>query len=213
MTFTILIACSANVCRSPLASAVLAHAVALEQVDRSVSVVTGGLEAIAGQPACPEIARMAEARGLHSRSLVRHEASILTPDEIGAADLVLTADRRARSGVMKRMPFATGRTFTIREAAQLGAAALPEVRGHTLDDRLRSYVAAMNDVRGLSELPRTRRMVVLTSPWRRLAVHAHDIPDAHQGERAPHRAVYSLTASSSKQVARDLSTCAQVSVG
>lgn len=212
MTFSILIACSANVCRSPLAAAVLTHAVALQEVDRSISVATGGLEAITGQPVCPEVVRMTESRGIRSRTLVQHHSGVLTPDEIGAADLVLAADRRTRSGIMKRVPLAAARTFTIREAAQLGEVAIAEVRGHTLDDRLRAYVVAMNDVRGLSDLPRTRHVVALTSPWRRVSVHAHDIPDAHQGERAPHRVVYSLTSSGSKQVARGLARCAQVSV-
>jgi protein-tyrosine phosphatase len=213
MTFSILIACTANVCRSPFAAAVLVHAVSLEEVHRRIAVDTGGIDAVPGQPVCPDVVRMGESRGLRSRALVGHQAQVLTADQIEAADLVLAADRRTRSGIMKRVSRAAGRTFTLREAAQLGEVAVFEVRGQTLEDRLRSYVAAMNAGRGLRDLPRTRHMVAVTSPWRRVAVHGHDIPDAHQGERAPHRVVYALTTSSAQQVARGLARCAHVSVG
>lgn len=213
MTFSILITCSANVCRSPLAAAVLTRTVALEEVDRRITVDTGGIEALTGQAACPDVLRMAESRRLRSRTLAQHQAHLLTAEQIEATDLVLAADRRTRSGIMKRVPRAAGRTFTLREAAKLGEVAALEVSGHTLEDRLRSYVVAMNAVRGLSDLPRTRHMIAVTSPWRRVAVHAHDIPDAHQGERAPHRVVFALTTSSAEQLGRGLAGCAQVSVG
>jgi protein-tyrosine phosphatase len=207
MTFTVLIACSANVCRSPLAAAALVRAVALEEVGRLIVVDTGGIDVLPGEPTCPDLVRLADSHRFRSHDLIEHRARALTHDQVDVADIVLTADRRVRSGVLKRVPGAAPRTFTLREAAQLGSEAGREVQGRSVEERLRSYVAAMNATRGLTDLPRTRHVMALTTPWRRMAVHAHDVPDAHQGEHAPHRTVFQLTTTGAEEVARGLTTC------
>lgn len=208
MTFTVLVACSANICRSPLAAALLERAVALEAVGRVIAVESGGVDVPAGQRACPDTIRMTESHGIHGSALPQHLSRPLSTEQIATADLVLTSDRRIRSAVLKREPGVAARTFTLREAALLGEDAANHVEGRWLEDRLRSYVAAMNAHRGLTDLPRTRH--VLAAPWRRLAVHAHDIPDAHQGEQASHRVVFQLIASSTERVARGLVSSALV---
>lgn len=209
MTFTVLIACSANICRSPLAAAGLLQAVALGEAGGRIVVDTGGVDALPSAPVCTETARLADAHGLLSQELLEHRARGLTVEQVRSADLVLTADRRVRSTILRRVPQAGPRTFTVREAALLGPAAAPEVHGGDLDERLRSYVTAMNASRGLTDLPRTRRLRIPTAPWRGLTVHGHDIPDAHRGERAAHRTVYRLVTSSIDQVADGLGACAR----
>jgi protein-tyrosine phosphatase len=207
MTFRILVVCAANVCRSPLAAAVTTHSLAMNAAGRVVEVDTAGTEAQPGVPVCADVVRMAGARGLHPRALPVHVAHPVTLDQVEAADLVLTADRRVRSSIVKRAPQAGERTFTLREAANLGEHAAREVEGRFMDARLRSYVSAMNASRGLTDLPRTRHLV--SRPWRPVAVHAHDIPDAHQAERASHRAVYHLTVAAARQVTEGLVACTE----
>lgn len=207
MTFTVLVACSANVCRSPLAAVAFERAFALDELSRRIVIDSGGIDVLPGDPVCADAVRMAESRGIRSTTLTGHRAQALTLPQIGAADLVLAADRRVRSSIVKWVPDAASRTFTLREAAQLGGEAAREITGRTVDERLRSYVAAMNASRGLTGLPRTRYLLTPSAPWRRLVVHAHDIPDAHQNERAPHRAVYHLVSAGARDVARGLGVC------
>jgi protein-tyrosine phosphatase len=207
MTFTVLVACSANVCRSPLTAVTLERAFALDELSRRIVLDTGGIDVLPGDPVCADAVRMAESRGIRSPTLTGHRARSLTVPQIGAADLVLAADRRVRSSIVKRVPDAAARTFTLREAGQLGREATREIAGRTVEERLRSYVAAMNASRGLVDLPRTHYLLTPSAPWRRLVVHAHDVPDAHQNERAPHRAVYHLVAAGARDVARGLRAC------
>jgi protein-tyrosine phosphatase len=207
MTFHVLVTCSANVCRSPLVAAAFVRAIALSELSRVVVVGTGGVDVLPGDPVCPDIVKLADGHGLRSRDLVGHRARALTLAELDTADLVLAADRRVRSSIVKRAPEATSRTFTVREAARLLRAAADQVGGRTTaEDRLRSYVEAMNASRGLVDLPRTRYLPTPSTPWRRLVVHAHDLPDAHQNERAPHRTVYRLATAGAQQLAHGFST-------
>ena len=69
-------------------------------------------------------------------------------------------------------------------------------------------VAAMHASRGLIELPRTRRLLALPVTLRPLAVHDHDVPDAHQRDLAPHRIVFRLTADAAHRLGWVLSAAA-----
>lgn len=204
MTFRILIVCAANLCRSPLAAAAFERVVAQQGLEDRITIDSGGIDPPPGHSVCPEIVRLAASRGLHSRSLPHHVARPVSVAQLAAADLVLATDRRVRSELVKRTPYLAGRTFTLREAADLADLVAGELRGQSLSRRLTSFAATMNATRGFTELPRTRYVVPLPAPWRRVAVHAHDIPDAHQIERAPHRVVYRLTVTAAEHLAHDL---------
>jgi hypothetical protein len=48
----------------------------------------------------------------------------------------------------------------------------------------------------------------LVLPWRRLNVHAHDVPDAHVDRQVSHRAVYRALVPSMQELARHLTVYA-----
>jgi protein-tyrosine-phosphatase len=210
MTFTVLTVCSANICRSPLMTVSLERSLFAQRFGGDVVVRSGGVNAAVGEPVCQEIARLAQSHGLLSRVLELHRSTPLTREQIEGADLILAADRRLRSEVVKRArrPLSIDRTFTVREAAQLAAAACREVTGRTTDERLRSLTEQMNHSRGFTDLPAVEQLAALSRPWRRIAVHTHDVPDAHGDPQAPHPVVRRLIVQAAEQLAGHLAIAA-----
>lgn len=208
MTFNVLAVCSANVCRSPLAATLLDRALTGHLVRHHIQIRTCGLDAEPGAPACPVVTQSL-ARNRESRpALAEHRATLLSPAIFEQADLVLTADRHARAGVVRMFPQAHGRVFTMREAEQLslqlqetldpqGVAGVLTQDGQPRPDdmalRLREFVKQLDAQRGLGDLVRTHRWMTLSAPWRPLLIHGHDLPDAHLDHRVPHRLVLRLT--------------------
>lgn len=201
MTFSILAVCSANTCRSPLMAVTLGRSLFDQQMAGDVVVRSGGVNAAEGEPACPEIARLNRANGVMSRVLGQHHSTPLTDQLIEQADLILAADRQLRAAVVKRVrPTSVDRTFTLREATQLAQAACREIKGRSIDERLRNLTAQMNHSRGFTDLPAVERVGTLTRPWRRVAVHTHDVPDAHGDPQAPHSVVHRLVVPAAEQL-------------
>ncbi|WP_193611440.1 hypothetical protein [Nocardioides lijunqiniae] len=205
MTFTVLAVCAANVCRSPLMAVGLEHSLAAHGLGADVVVLSAGAVATTDAGVCPDVERLTRARGLPWLALGRHRSTPLTDELVDRADLVVTADRGLRSEVLKRArPGSTGRTFTLREAAELADPASARVQGHTVDDQLRSLVAQMNHTRGFIDLPGVERVTSRALPWRRLDVHTHDVPDAHDEPRAPHGVVCRLVVPAAERIATSL---------
>jgi protein-tyrosine phosphatase len=214
MTFTVLTVCSANVCRSPLMTVSLERSLFAQRIGGDVIVRNAGVNAAAGEPACPEITRLARSNGLVSRVLELHRSRPLTDEMIEGADLILAADRLLRAAIVKQAPpLSIDRTFTLREAAQLAARACREVKGRATDERLRSLTMQMNHSRGFTDLPAVERIAVLSRPWRRIAVHSHDIPDAHGEPQAPHSVVHRLVIPATDQLVGHLAVAAFGSTG
>jgi protein-tyrosine-phosphatase len=119
----ILVVCTANICRSPLAMVMLEHRVR-ERLgeDAPVWVRSSGVHARDGYPAAEESLRQADLRGLDLR---RHRGSVTTADEVASADLVLVMSERQRS-LLAGMHSAGARwTFTLPEFARLCGALKP----------------------------------------------------------------------------------------
>lgn len=210
MTFTVLTVCSANTCRSPLMTAILERSLLAQPFGINVTVSGSGVNAVPGQPVCPETARLARSNSLVSQALELHRSTPLTDDLIERADLILTADRRQRSDVVKRaLPLSVNRTFTLREAAQLAATASREVPAGDPEERLRQRTAQLNHNRGFTDLPGVVRLAALSRPWRPIAVHTHDVPDAHGDPRAPHSVVHRLVVSAAEQLVAYLASTGQ----
>jgi protein-tyrosine phosphatase len=219
MTFRILVVCTANVCRSPLAAALLTENLLTENgpgPTPGIAISGAGVGAVVGAPACREMRRTAATQGLPMTRLHHHRARQLTVGGVTAADLVLASDRQVRSAILRMAPDVAPRVFTLREAAALAEAAddglgtpgVRSLRGIDAEHRLRDLVAAMHASRGLIELPRTRRLLALPVTLRPLAVHDHDVPDAHQRDLAPHRVVFRLTADAAHRLGWVLSATA-----
>lgn len=143
--FTILVVCTGNVCRSPLAEQLLAKA-ANEGFAGSVVVTSAGTEAPVGAPMSPLAAEISVGRGADPSA---HSATQLTVDMVRDADLVLVASRAHRSEVARMLPRVARRLFTIREFGRL-AEAVTETAPKAAEsaDDLRELVAKAVGLRG-----------------------------------------------------------------
>ncbi|ROS78670.1 low molecular weight phosphatase family protein [Cellulomonas sp. PhB143] len=121
MPATVLAVCTGNVCRSPALERMLRR-----DLDDVVRVVSAGTQARATSPVDPPMAELMEADGLVTKGFAAQQ---LTARVIERADLVVTATREHRSAVVRLVPAAVRRTFTLLELARLvgtlDAAALP----------------------------------------------------------------------------------------
>ena len=186
MTDTLLTICSANICRSPLAVAVLEHALTAQGLNHRITLRSRGMDVDEGQRFCELALQVARSNGVWTKLADSHRATALEPRDLYAAELILAADRSVRSRVIKLDPRAGERTFTFREAAAL--ARLVAVDDQDRPHDLSGFAAALNDNRGLIDLPALERPSSL--PWHRLRLHAYDVPDAHLDPHISHRVVY-----------------------
>ncbi len=209
MSDRLLIVCSANVCRSPLAVAVLDYAIVGRDVDHRIAMSSRGIDVEPGLGVCPLVLQYARHSHVWTRRINDHRAASLEAGELAVSDLVLTADRRVRSHVVKLDPRSAERTFTIREAAMLARLVAGDRRERPRD--LAGFAAALNDNRGLTDLPALERPSVL--PWHRLRLHAHDVPDAHVDPHVSHRMVYRTLAPAMEELAAHLTALASVRQG
>ncbi|WP_239483311.1 low molecular weight protein-tyrosine-phosphatase [Burkholderia sp. MS455] len=104
MIGTILVVCHANVCRSPLAEALLRRALP------RVRLSSAGIAARSGAPAAPLARDVARARGL---DLSTHRSQALTQDTCAQADLILVMETAQRRYLELHYPFARGRVFNL----------------------------------------------------------------------------------------------------
>lgn len=206
MKFSILVVCSANICRSPLAGHILRTALSRGGLQESIDVTTRGQRSSSSAPCCTEAVLNAERLGVDCKDLAAHRSHSITPRAISRADLVLTADRETRSAVAQLVHRSHDRTFTLREAVVLGqlVAAERSRRVSSLTGSLRQFVAELDDHRGLTDLPKTSQVRVPGRPWKRLPVHEYDIPDAHQLKHGAHRLTVDLVVESSTALASAL---------
>jgi protein-tyrosine phosphatase len=101
---TLLVVCIGNVCRSPMAEALLRARLP------GVDVRSAGLDARDGQPADPHAVELMRARGL---DIAAHRAHRVPPGLASGADLILTMDAGQRRRLEHRLPAMRGRVFTL----------------------------------------------------------------------------------------------------
>lgn len=137
--FRILVVCTANICRSPAAAALLSR----ELADRPVAVHSAGVAAQAGQPACDLSSALvgefvareyggttdSELSVVESSTdgpadrgvtpLGRHRSRLVDAEMLSDAGLILALDRSHRAELARVDPASRARTFTLRQAAGL----------------------------------------------------------------------------------------------
>ncbi|GAA1962023.1 low molecular weight phosphatase family protein [Agromyces allii] len=111
----VLVVCTGNICRSPVAAQVLAARLSAAGFDE-VRVSSAGTNALAGEPMTREAAELSRSFGADPSG---HAARQLTAETVLDADLVLTATRAHRAKVAELVPRAARRAYTLREFARV----------------------------------------------------------------------------------------------
>lgn len=168
--FEILVVCTGNICRSPLAEVVLRGT--LERLGGRVhSAGTQGLDAA---PMTPEAQRLVVAMGTDAGAASAHRSRYLTAAHLDSPDLVLAMSREHRGRVAQLAPARLRSSFTVREFARL-ATGIPDAdivsavasAGPDAAARVRAAVAIVAARRGLSAPPDDPADDDVVDPYRR----------------------------------------------
>ncbi len=113
--FTVVLVCTGNLCRSPMAEGILNDLI-LDETSRKrvappIDVFSAGTHAVDGQPASRHAVTVA---GEHGISLRFHRSRRLTADLVRHADLVLAMDRGHVDAIRRICPDA-GHVSTVKE--------------------------------------------------------------------------------------------------
>lgn len=129
---SILIVCSGNLCRSPLAEAFLRRRLDQRFGSDAPRVRSAGTIAMAGSAATDECVVVAAEHGLDTS---RHAAARLEHGLVDRTDLILAMAAEHRDRIASIDPGATARTFTLKELVRL-LGDLPPPAGETLAERI-----------------------------------------------------------------------------
>ena len=108
----VLVVCTGNLCRSPLAQAVLAQR--LSSADLAAEVSSAGLAAPSGRSPDDKLVRVGDELGVDVRA---HRSAPITTGQVENADLILTMTVEHARQVVRLVPDAASRTVPLREAA------------------------------------------------------------------------------------------------
>jgi low molecular weight protein-tyrosine phosphatase len=113
---SILVVCTGNVCRSPMAEGFLRAALARRLGGAAPNVSSAGTAGWEGSGAMPEAVRAVSERGL---DIGAHTARRLLPGMAESADLVVCMAAEHRDLVGRLSPPAADQTFTLKELVRL----------------------------------------------------------------------------------------------
>jgi protein-tyrosine phosphatase len=113
---SILVVCTGNVCRSPLAEGFLRASLQRRLGASAPTVSSAGTTGWEGSPAMPESVDAAAERGV---DISGHRGRALEREDVDGADLIVGMAAEHRDAVARTAPEAAGRTFTLKELVRL----------------------------------------------------------------------------------------------
>lgn len=113
---SILVVCTGNVCRSPMAEGFLRSTLEGRFGDDAPLVASAGT---AGWEGSPPMEESIQAAAEHGADISGHVARRLLEEHIGAADVVLAMAAEHREAVARAVPEAMTKTFTLKELVRL----------------------------------------------------------------------------------------------
>ena len=136
---SILVVCTGNVCRSPIAEGLLRAGLASRLGGDAPAVSSVGTTGWSGSGADPN---SVEAAAEHGVDISGHRARELSDHHVASATLILAMSREHARAVVAREPDASSRTFTLKELVRLLESLPPASRFD-----LASRVSAAEDLR------------------------------------------------------------------
>jgi low molecular weight protein-tyrosine phosphatase len=112
----ILIVCTGNICRSPMAAGFLRRALVNRFGEAAPEVGSAGTAGWEGSAAMPESTQAAAERGV---DIGDHVARLLDKDMVRDADLIVCMAAEHRDAIVALVPEAEGITFTLKELVRL----------------------------------------------------------------------------------------------
>jgi protein-tyrosine phosphatase len=134
----ILVVCTGNVCRSPMAEGFLRAALEERLGDAAPRVTSAGTMGWDGSGAMDESIWVA---GEHGVDIATHLARRLSADMVAEADLVVCMAGEHRDAITRTWPEAASKTFTLKELVRVLEASPAE---GSLAERIASASAARN---------------------------------------------------------------------
>jgi len=110
----ILIVCTGNVCRSPMAVGMLRQRLAEDGLDGEIVVDSAGTWGLDGEPASAHAVQVMAERGV---DISGHRARTLRERDIEQADLILTMEESHRRSIFHIQPAALRKVFLLSEMA------------------------------------------------------------------------------------------------
>lgn len=107
----VLLVCSGNTCRSPMAGALLQH---LWNGDEALEVLTAGTATVQGLPATSHAVTTMQEHGL---DLTGHRSQPVTPSLLKSVDLVLAMTAGHREALRAQFPAHAQKVYTLAEYA------------------------------------------------------------------------------------------------
>jgi protein-tyrosine phosphatase len=127
----VLVVCTANQCRSPMAEAFLARE--FEAADVAATVASAGVDATDGRPVVPGVTRALRRSDV---GVDDHVSRRLTRELVDDAALIVTMERAHVREVTLLASDAWPRTFTLKELVRRGEAVGPRGAGEGADEWL-----------------------------------------------------------------------------
>src|ERR687895_277734 len=122
----ILVVCTGNICRSPMAAGFLRAAFAGRLGEAAPVVTSAGIAGWDGSAAMDEAIRSAQERGADIHA---HLARKLRGEMLEDADLIVCMAAEHRKAIVGAMPDLDAKTFTIKELVRCGPRGVPAKGG------------------------------------------------------------------------------------